>query len=238
MAHKRFSASSAAQLMACPGSADLERSIPGFVFPEVDEDKGAKGKGKSLHSYLEETSSLSASDLQKLAEALLYMADLRRRRRFKVLTEQTVEAEWLVTKPNTTVDVVLYTQDELHIVDYKTGKIPVYPEDNEQLMFYAACFVHLAPKAKGVWLHIVQPWADSGCTSWWCSVQDLADFIARAQATEQLIIAGDTTLTPSDHCTFCPANPHSRGDKGKPLCPPMMQLLYPMTVDEAEVLAL
>ena len=52
------------------------------------------------------------------------------------------------------------------------------------------------------------------------------------------MLAGDTTLVPNDHCTFCPANPHSRGDKGSPLCPPMMQKLYPFDVDEDAILAL
>ena len=238
MAKKRFSASNAAQLMACVGSADLSNSIPGWVDPIVDEDAGAKGVGKILHKYLDETSKLSASELRKLAEALLYMSELRSQRRFKVLSEHTFTAEWLQTRPTTTVDVVLYVQDELHIIDYKTGKIPVRPEENEQLLYYALCAMHLAPKATGATLHIVQPWADTGCVSWFASAQRLSEFMDQAQQAEQKIIAGDPTRTPSDHCTFCPANPHSRGDKGTPLCPEMMQLLYPIGYDEDEILAL
>ena len=60
----------------------------------------------------------------------------------------------------------------------------------------------------------------------------------KAKQAEQKIIAGDPTRTPSDNCTFCPANPHSRSDKGRPLCPEMMQLLYPMGYDEAAILDL
>ena len=153
----RFSASRAERLIACPGSANLELSIPGFEMPEVDETAGAKGKGSNLHEWLAETGKLKASDLRKLVEALAYYSEIRSQRRFKVLAEESVEAEWLQTKPKTTVDQVLYVQDELHIIDWKTGVIQVYAEDNKQLMFYAACFLHLAPKAKGVWLHILQP---------------------------------------------------------------------------------
>lgn len=236
---ERFSASRAAQLMACHGSANLELSIPGWVPPVIDREKGAKGKGSRLHEYLEGTSDLTARDLRCLAEALLYMADLRSRRRFHVLKEETVEATWLQSKPRTTVDVVLYTADELHIVDYKTGMIEVSPINNEQLMYYALCFAHLAPKADGVHLHIVQPWTkESNMTEWFISAADLQDFMLLAQAAEKEILSGSTVLSPSDHCTFCPANPHSRSDKGRPMCPPMMQLLYPQHFDESAILDL
>ena len=238
MAALRFSASRAEQLIACPGSADLELSIPGFTLPEVDETVGAKGKGSELHKWLAETGKLKASDLRKLVEALAYYSEIRGQRRFKVLAEETVKAEWFQTKPKTTVAQVLYVQDELHIIEWKTGEIQVYAEDNKQLMFYAACFLHLAPKAEGVWLHIIQPWAKEGSSSWYCSAAELQLFMQEAQEAEQKIIDKDTTLSPSDHCTFCPANPHSRGDKGRPLCPSMMNMLYPSYVDEQAVLDL
>jgi hypothetical protein len=35
---------------------------------------------------------------------------------------------------------------------------------------------------------------------------------------------------------FCPAYPHSRSEKGKPLCPATMALLYPPIIDEDEIL--
>lgn len=238
MSPKRFSASNAAQLISCPGSADLENAIPGFQYPEVDDTKGARGKGSRLHKWLAETADWPAKDLSRVAKALEYVADLKATRRFKVLVEETVTPEWLQESRNTTVDLVLYLQDELHIVDWKTGAIPVSPVNNAQLMFYALCFMHLAPEAAGAWLHIVQPWAPNGCAAWWASAEDLQDFMTLAQETEQKILAKDPTLSPSDHCTFCPAYPHSRGDKGHPLCPPARLLLYPSPYDEEEVLAL
>lgn len=223
---KTFSASNAARFMACPASANLEVAIPGYVPPVVDEMKGAKGKGTNMHAWLEETSTWTAKDLLHMSQALAYMAELRSRRRFKVLAEESTVAEWLPSKPRTTVDVVLYTQDELHVVDYKWGAIPVYADANYQLLFYAACFLHLAPKAKGVTVHIVQPPAGV-MEEVWVPAEELAQFMVDARAAEAKVTAQDTTFGPSDHCKFCPANPHSRGDKGKPLCPAMMQLLYP-----------
>ena len=236
MPTRRFSASSAAQLMACPGSANLELSIPGWKEPERDDDAvNARTLGSKLHELFETAGNLPRPSMRKLIEALQYMYDLRMTRRFRMLTEHTINADWLQQRPLTTVDAVLFTQDELHIIDYKSGTIPVDPEYNEQLMFYAASVAHLVLKAKGATLHIIQPWSTEGSRSWWCSLEDLARFMNDAVLAEQQIMNKSTVLHPSDHCTFCPANPHSRADKGRPLCPAMMQLLYPtppLDIDE------
>ena len=213
--------------MTCPGSAHLDLSIPGWVPPDEDPDKGAKGLGHQLHAYLEQTSNLSARDLRCLADAMTYMSELRSRRRFKLAVEETLEAWWLVSKPRTTADVVLHLKDELHIVDYKTGKIPVCAFDNPQLKFYALAYLPMAPKAKGAYLHIVQPWSKEGSNSWFCSREELLAFATETQVAEAKILDGDTSLNPSDHCIFCDANPHKRGDKGHPLCPSMLSMLYP-----------
>ena len=236
MGPQRFSASKAAQFMACPGSANLVLSIPGWEPPVVDDTAGAKGKGTRIHElFAMPMQELGATDLAHYAAALTYVAKLRSTRRFNVLSEEAFVADWLPSKPQTTVDLVLYTQDELHVLDLKTGKIPVFPQDNDQLMFYLRCVAHLAPKAPFFAIHIVQPWAgymggvDVGRAT-------LDDWTMLAIDADTRILAGDTTLNPSDHCTFCPANPHSRGDKGRPLCPKMMQVLYPEYLDEADIL--
>ena len=236
----RFSASVAAQLMACPGSANLELSIKGWVPPVVEEGKGRKGQGTAIHAILEQSGQLPPRDMLRLAEAMMYVATLRRKRRFKILLEETVEADWLPSKPTTSVDVVLYTRDELHIIDYKAGMIPVEAVGNAQLLFYARSFAHLAPLATEVHLHIVQPWADN-MTEWVVSLAELAQFTVDAVATDEKILAGDTTLNPTDHCKFCPAFPHQRGnEKGSPLCPAALKVLYPnkFNCDEDAILAL
>lgn len=239
MAIERFSASRVDKLIACPASANLEESIPGWVGPTEEENnkRPAISKGHEFHALLEQVGGYSAWDQRKLAEAILYVAEIRSRRRFKVLTEDKQNSTWLQTNPETTVDLVLYRQDELHIIDWKTGSIPVSVDDNGQLKFYALNYVHLAPKAKGAYLHIVQPWADNMAETF-VTTTELAQFAHQAKTAEAKILAGDKTFGPSDHCKFCPANPHARGLKGSPKCPAMMQLLYPMTVAEDDILAL
>lgn len=234
---ERFSASVVGRHMACHASANLELAIPHYVPPVRDETAGQKAIGTARHKMLEPIVALSPGDLRHMARLIQYVADLRSTRRFtSVLVEESITAEWLTTKPSTTADLVLATQDEIHVIDYKWGKIPVEVVGNHQLLFYAACYAPLAPKAKGVELHILQPYADN-YESWFADTNEIARFMADAQKAEAAIQQGDLTFGPSDHCQFCPANPHSRGDKGRPLCPEMMRLLYPPVIDEAEILA-
>jgi hypothetical protein len=224
--------------MACPASANLDLAIPGWEAPVEDRTKdNAANRGTNMHLFFANIVELPAKDIAAMASALQYVAELRSTRRFKVLVEQQITAEWLSTKPTTTADLVLYTQDELHILDLKTGKIPVEVVDNEQLMYGAVTYAPLAPKAKGATLHILQPWA-GGNHSWYADAATLASFMDEAVLTEKKLIAGDTTFGPSDHCKFCPAYPHSRGQKGRPMCPATMQMLYPTFIDEDEILSL
>lgn len=230
MSVERFSASRAERLMSCTASSNLEKMIPGFIAPPRDQSTAAATKGTELHETLEKLGNLSPADLRGMALIANYMADLRSQRRFKTLTEHSVIAKWLPSQPRTTVDWVLYLKDELHIVDYKMGAIPVEPYMNKQLMFYAASLLELAPKATEVNLHILQPLAKPHpiMESWVCSSNDLNQFMEEAIATDGIITSGKgLTFVPSDACTFCPANPHGRGLKGTPACPAMLELLYP-----------
>jgi hypothetical protein len=233
---QRFSASKAAMLMSCPASADLERAITGYTAPVEDRTAdNAANRGTAKHEMLEPIKELTASEIRAMGTYLTWLGAIRSKRRFKVLVEQKVKATWLQTEPTTTADQVLYVADEIHVIDDKWGKIPVSVHDNAQLLFYAVCYANLAPKAPGVNLHIAQPLIDN-YESTFISAADLNTFMLEAQAAEQRIIGGDLTFGPSDHCTFCPANPHGRGARGTMSCPAMTNLLYPRVVDEDAIL--
>ena len=234
--------------MACPASANLDLAIPNWVEPVRDDAVGAAATGTSVHHIVEQliglkyvtpskTTNFGAKDMLNVGRLLTYIGELWSTRRFSVLSEAEVVATWLTTQPKTTADLVLYTADEIHVLDMKWGKIRVDVQDNEQLKFYAVCYAPLAPKAKGVTVHILQPRADN-MESEWLSTPVLEQFMVEARAAEAKAQAKDLTFGPSDHCKFCPANPHSRGNKGKPLCPAMMSMLYPSTVNELEILSL
>lgn len=233
---ERFSASVAAKHLACPASANLELAIPGWTPPADDGSTAASIKGTDIHHILELSAAYTPREMEGIAEAMMYVAQLRQSRRFKLLTEAQSKGWWLQDEPGTTSDVVLYVQDELHVVDYKFGKIPVDVHGNTQGMYYALAFLPLAPKAKGVWFHIVQPFANN-IEKVFFTLDELEQFRLDCIAAEAKIVAGDTTFQPSDACMFCPANPHTRGAKGTPMCPAMLDLLYPLPkTDEDAIL--
>lgn len=231
---ERFSASQASKFMNCHGAGNLELAIPNWV-PPVDDRAAdtAANRGTAMHEMFAGLMTLSSKDIVMMAKAMEYVAEIRRTRKFSVLIEAQIEAAWLVTNPGTQADLVLYVANEIHVFDLKTGVTPVEVVNNYQLMYYALCFAPLAPKAKGVHLHIVQPWADN-MESWFADAATLQAFMIEAQQAEQALIDGDTTLTPGDHCTFCPANPIGRGLRGRPYCPAMMQLYYPRVEPDYE----
>lgn len=234
---ERLSASSASKHMNCHASANLPLAIPGWTPPIEDPTaNNAANRGTAMHEVFATFALGPVNDTENFAAALQYTAAVRRRRRFKAMVEQEVTAEWLSTKPRTTADLVLYTQDELHVLDLKTGKILVDAIENKQMLYYGAAYAHLAPKATEVHLHIVQPWADN-MVEWVVPTQRIAQFMLDSAAAERQIAAGDTTFMPGDHCTFCDANPRSRGAKGHPSCPALMQMYYPTSLDEAAILS-
>jgi len=233
-----LSASNASKHLACHASANLGAAIPGWTPPEEDPNaNNAANRGTAMHELFAQLMHLPVKDVENFSAALSYTAEVRSRRRFSTLIEQEAVAEWLVTKPRTTADLVLHTQDEMHILDLKTGRIPVSPVENHQLLYYAATYAHLAPKAQHVTVHIVQPWAGI-CEEWIATSQRIAQFMIDARAAEAAILAGDTSFMPGDHCTFCPANPLGRGGKGYPKCPAMMDLYYPNSFDLDAILGL
>ena len=152
--------------------------------------------------------------------------------------EVTLVCDWLPSAPKTTPDVVWVGDGVLEICDYKSGAIKVSPVDNDQLLFYAASawnnWDDFIGRPREIVLHVMQP---GNIDSWSCSFEYLQEWMARAVAADNAIQAKDLRLRPSDHCTFCPANPHTRGDKGNVFCRPMLDLLYPPVVDEDEIFA-
>lgn len=217
--------------MNCHASVNLPAAIPGWTDGEPKVGN-ASDRGSFLHEIMAMVASLPPSEADAIMQAIGYLLALTRKRRFKKLIEEKMQVTWLRFCPTTTPDLVLYVQDELHIIDWKFGKIHVDVNENQQLLYYAATAAHLAPKATGVYVHIVQPldkeW-DATDSVRYIPAQELQAYMQEVQDAETAIDVGDLTFGVGDHCQFCPANPHTRGTKGSPACPAMMRVLYPST---------
>ncbi|QNN98060.1 Cas4 family exonuclease [Microbacterium phage Fede] len=162
--------------------------------------------------------------IEFVAEALNYVADIWERldpNTRGMLVEAKKQVTWLKSGPSTTVDLILYDDNEMHVIDLKMGDIEVSPIKNEQLMYYAETFG--ADEYDKVTLHILQ----RNFTDEWVLLPEVREkWVAEVKASEQAILNGDLKLVPGTHCKFCPANPHTRGDKGSKACPAMMVVLY------------
>jgi hypothetical protein len=297
MSHEfRFSASYANRYHKCHGSANLEEAIPGFQYPERNDD-GWKGVGTQLHEIFADAVSPGEGLREKakflreiserrdrikllsdkkayivwwfmlykvappiayeiavalvyqvpvkdasgsvtgtrdkavepryvvaMAEAIEYVADLidtMDADSLEILVEVKTTAEWLSTKPKTTVDLVIKDKYVMHVLDLKMGEIEIDATNNTQLMYYAWTFGGVNyPEVK---LHIMQR---NNTNDWTISFAKLHEWSNEMKESERAILGGDKKLTPGGHCTFCPANPHSRSDKGSKACPAMLTMLY------------
>lgn len=158
--------------------------------------------------------------------------------------EKTIECTWLPSSPRTTPDLLVMNNGKLAVVDYKTGRIPVSPVDNYQLMFYAWSFlwhwfdgnVTLDRNVPDEIILII--WQPGNFESHTITLEELKEWARLARRTDLQIERKVLTLNPGTACTFCPANPHSRGDKNQPYCPAIMPMLYPDKTNEEDILCL
>lgn len=239
---KKFSASQAERFIGCHASADLETAIPGFQHPEndplaqpaipnnlgyivemiekVSTDTGsskAANRGTMLHAVVA-TLLVEFSTQGKMKQLLELFTELNavmQTRRFKVLIEVMAELDWLQNPTLTTADLVLCTADELHVWDWKWGTMPVDPSAL-QLKIYGLAFQHLAPKAKGVTVHVGQPGNYASLFFSDAQLEAARDLVIQHEAE---VIAGDLSFNTGKQCEFCPASPWTRGAKGNLSCP-------------------
>lgn len=238
---QKFSASQAEKFIGCHASADLETAIPGFKLPENDIDREpsipenigfivdmidkvsrdtgsskAASRGTMLHAcvatLLAEFS--TSGQFEKLVLLFNSLLAVMQKRRFKMLIEETVMLDWLQRPAPTTADLVLYTADELHVWDWKFGTMPV-DISALQLKIYALAFMFLAPKAKGVTVHVLQP--GNYAEVYYTKEQLIAarDLVIKHEAE---VLAGDLSFNTGKQCEFCPASPYTRGAKGNISC--------------------
>src|SRR5690606_4241257 len=104
----RFSASNAARLMSCPGSANLELAIPGWVPPVEDPSKWkARGTGTDLHAVLEPFGTDPMLDLEFKLDMLAAFHVLHKTKRDKITADVVETADWISSEFSVPITSVL-----------------------------------------------------------------------------------------------------------------------------------
>jgi len=215
-AHAPMSASRIPRIIACPASYKLENMMP------REDTSPAAARGTYIHELAEKilrANGISAAFYDENAEdldiAMDYVEFIHKLSQGakKSLYEYNVNKGLQSIHPDLggTADAVIIKGNELHVVDLKTGRVPVGVENNHQLMTYALGVARQlnAPDDIEVHLHIWQP---NNVSSWhwgnWVKLIEFKEELEKAAAAAEL---DDAPTNPSnDSCKYC---------KAKPICP-------------------
>ena len=228
--HARLSPSAAGRWLSCPASVRLSEQVP-----ERPAGPAAQA-GTVMHSGFERAllgeGHLTASELEALKqlgvapERACQMVDegvsaaralLSRYRLTEFLTEHRVNPGARIGRTDFwgTADVVAACERQgvLLVTDFKTGRVPVPPEENAQMLAYAAGSLDLLTfQPSRIVLAILQPpvWGDQPCV-WETDLATLHAFEAYAQTQAALTDSPNMALNPSEAaCQWC---------RGRAVCP-------------------
>lgn len=138
----------------------------------------------------------------------------------EVFIEQEVDVSQWVPGGFGTCDCLLIGDGILHIIDFKYGQgVPVNPERNPQLMYYAlgayALFEGIE-EVSTVRLSIVQPRMQEEPQTWVISLADLLTWAREVlQPAAEMAWKGEGEFCTGPHCRFCKAHPACRAWKDK-----------------------
>ena len=216
--HARLSASRTERFMACPGSVLLENQMP-YEPPGEAAETGTRihELGERLLSG-EEPSKLLLKDkvdatelamAQDYADFVNRLCENPRKKLIEVNLDDGLKS--LHPALGGTADAILVEGNTLHVVDLKTGRIPVDAEDNKQMLTYAlgAMRQFNAPASIEVVVHIFQP--KTGHSQWKTSGERLISHGHELKAAAELALSIDAPTNPgTEQCRYC---------KAKTICP-------------------
>lgn len=219
--HARLSASRTERFMECPGSVLLENQMPYEPAGEAAE------RGTRIHELGErllrgeEPADIlrSGADGDELAMAQNYadfvntLCDNPRKKLIEVNVDEGLKS--LHPSLGGTADAILAEGNTLHVVDLKTGRIPVDAKENKQMLTYAlgAMRQFNAPSTIEVKVHIYQPM--TGHSSWETTGERLIQHGEELKAAADLALSGNAPTIPgTEQCRWC---------RAKTICPSLRE---------------
>lgn len=230
--HALLGASSAARWIACPPSARATEGLPGETSKYTEEGTRTHELcEKALRYKLAKWEAGIPFDLlsdwaQQSMPTEMFNAVCRYTSfihelwvgfpcRPGVFIEQEVDVSQWVPGGFGTCDCLLIGDGILHIIDFKYGQgVPVSPEHNPQLMYYALGAYALfdgIDEVDTVRLSIVQPRMQEEPQTWELPLADLLTWAREVlQPVAELAWKGEGVYHPGGHCRFCKAYPSCR----------------------------
>lgn len=207
--HARISASRVERIMLCPASFSLEAMMP------ESESGPAAQRGTDIHAIAEAMllgKEWGPADEDLVGPAKEYVKFINAFN-LPVHVESNLTPALSTLHPHLggTADAIMINNDQLVVVDLKTGRIPVSAKNNRQLMTYAlgAYMLHGNEDIKTVQMLIFQP--EIGLDQSILTIEELKRF------EHQLLRAVEAANDP-----FAIANPSNKACKycrAKPVCP-------------------
>lgn len=228
--HALLGASSAARWIACTPSARVTEHLPGETSKYAEEGTRAHEvcEGTLRHRLAEWEHDQPVNFLLKAPDNPPEMIKAANQyvdfvhlqwglylHQPEVFIEQEVDVSQWVPGGFGTCDCLLIGDGILHIIDFKYGQgVPVNPERNPQLMYYAlgayALFEGIE-EVSTVRLSIVQPRMQEEPQTWEISLADLLTWAREVlRPAAEMAWKGEGVYHPGGHCRFCKAYPSCR----------------------------
>lgn len=230
--HALLGASSAARWIACPPSARLCEAMP-------DTGSTYASEGTAAHAACEaalrhcipqweqgQTPDYPLPDDPEMAKAVSLYVDFIHEQWLGypigsgIFIEQPVVVTKWVAGGFGTCDCLMVGGGAVHVVDFKYGQgIPVSPEHNPQLMYYALGAYDMfegLEEFTAARMSIVQPRIQTEPERWEISITELLDWAEHTlRPAAELAWKGEGTMTPGEHCKkhFCKLYPTCRAWK-------------------------
>jgi len=199
--HATLSPSGADRWLECPMSATATVDAPYTTSVHAEVGTVTHLVGELALKYNKTVSELFSGLLYNAEQYINYV------REYETSTSESLyEAKVKIFKGCWgTCDALVYDKGHLHVIDLKSGKVPVKAKGNAQLMLYALGAMKLFPDTKKVTLHIAQPRAKDNM--WDISVGELRLFQKFAKKSgKKALDAENLEANPSNsRCWYCPA---------------------------------
>lgn len=220
MNHSKFSASNSHRWLQCPASIQVCQNY-------TNKSSQYAQEGTAMHLLAEtclteermasdylgdifEGIKMSEEHIDIVQEYLDYIAEIRNDLyELSFMIETRVQYTNWIPKGFGTIDAAVVTEDEIHIIDLKTGRQQVNAENNTQAMLYAlGLYQELGypERLDSFAIHIVQPRLNH-FDSWVIDIEALLSFAEEARLKAINALSEHPDFGPSEKaCQWCPAS--------------------------------